>query len=126
MISYREKLKEKFNEEYLRLNTYQRKAVDTIEGPVMVIAGPGTGKTQILAARIGKILLETDVSPNNILCLTYTEAGAIAMRRRLVEFIGSDAYKVAIHTFHAFCNEVIQDNLFRCDHYPLFFHNQLQ
>lgn len=111
MISYREKLKEKFNEEYLRLNTYQRKAVDTIEGPVMVIAGPGTGKTQILAARIGKILLETDVSPNNILCLTYTEAGAIAMRRRLVEFIGSDAYKVAIHTFHAFCNEVIQDNL---------------
>src|ERR1044071_10198935 len=77
----------------------------------MVIAGPGTGKTQILAARIGKILLETDVLPRNILCLTYTDAGALAMRRRLLHFIGSDAYKVNIYTFHAFCNDVIQDNL---------------
>lgn len=86
-------------------------AVDTIEGPVMVIAGPGTGKTQILAARIGKILLEPDTLPENILCLTYTEAGAIAMRRRLLTFIGADAYKVNIYTYHAFCNDVIQDNL---------------
>jgi DNA helicase II / ATP-dependent DNA helicase PcrA len=78
---------------------------------VMVIAGPGTGKTQILAARIGKILLDTDVLPENILCLTYTDAGAIAMRRRLQQFIGADAYKVNIYTFHAFCNDVIQDNL---------------
>src|SRR5437870_1941966 len=77
----------------------------------MVIARPGTGKTQILAARIGKILLETDALPQNILCLTYTDAGTIAMRRRLVEFIGADAYKVNIYTFHAFCNDVIQDNL---------------
>src|SRR4029078_4367530 len=75
------------------------------------IAGPGTGKTQILSARIGKILLETDTQPQNILCLTYTEAGAVAMRRRIQEFIGADAYKVNIYTFHAFCNEVIQDNL---------------
>jgi DNA helicase-2/ATP-dependent DNA helicase PcrA len=102
---------EKFNQEYSRLNENQRKAVDTIEGPVMVIAGPGTGKTQILSARIGKILLETDAQPQNILCLTYTEAGAVAMRRRIQEFIGADAYKVNIYTFHAFCNEVIQDNL---------------
>jgi len=86
-------------------------AVDTTEGPVMVIAGPGTGKTQILAARIGKILLETDVFPQNILCLTYTDAGTIAMRRRLLSFIGPDAYKVNIHTFHSFCNEIIQENL---------------
>lgn len=77
----------------------------------MVIAGPGTGKTQILAARIGKILLETDASPENILCLTYTDAGTIAMRRRLLSFIGPDAYKVNIHTFHSFCNDIIQENL---------------
>src|SRR5678810_1335992 len=102
---------EKFQEEYNRLNEHQKLAVDTIEGPVMVIAGPGTGKTQILSARIGKILLETDAQPYNILCLTYTEAGAIAMRKRILEFIGADAYKVNIYTFHAFCNEVIQDNL---------------
>ncbi|MEO7524576.1 MAG: ATP-dependent DNA helicase [Ferruginibacter sp.] len=111
MHSYRQKLEDKFQEEYERLNEQQRLAVDTIEGPVMVIAGPGTGKTQILAARIGKILLETDTLPQNILCLTYTDAGTIAMRRRLIQFIGPDAYKVNIHTFHSFCNEIIQENL---------------
>ncbi len=102
---------QKFNSVYQQLNDQQKKAVDAIEGPVMVIAGPGTGKTQILSARIGKILLDTDTLPENILCLTYTDAGTVAMRKRLLSFIGSDAYKVNIHTFHSFCNEVIQDNL---------------
>ena len=111
MHNYRDNLQKNFKEEYEKLNPEQRKAVDSIEGPVMVIAGPGTGKTQILAARIGKILLETDVLPHNILCLTYTDAGVVAMRRRLVQFIGADAYRVNIFTFHAFCNDVIQDNL---------------
>ena len=111
MSTNRAKLLETFNTEYLNLNANQRLAVDTIEGPVMVIAGPGTGKTQILASRIGKILLETDTLPENILCLTYTDAGVVAMRKRLLQFIGPDAYKVNIYTFHAFCNDVIQDNL---------------
>ena len=111
MQTYQQQLQTKFNEEYKKLNEQQCKAVDTIEGPVMVIAGPGTGKTQILAARIGKILLDTDVLPENILCLTYTDAGTIAMRKRLQQFIGADAYKTNIYTFHAFCNDVIQDNL---------------
>lgn len=102
---------DKFHEEYNRLNEQQKLAVDTIEGPVMVIAGPGTGKTQILSARIGKILLNTDTQPENILCLTYTDAGVVAMRKRLLHFIGPAAYKVNIYTFHAFCNDVIQENL---------------
>ena len=110
MISKEAQLKA-FNAIYSALNEQQKKAVDTIEGPVMVIAGPGTGKTQILGARIGKILLETDTAPENILCLTYTDAGAIAMRKRLVDFIGASAYKVTIATFHSFCNDIIQDNL---------------
>jgi DNA helicase II / ATP-dependent DNA helicase PcrA len=100
-----------FTEAYEKLNEQQRLAVNTIEGPVMVIAGPGTGKTQILTARIGKILLDTDTLPQNILCLTYTDAGVVAMRKRLFSFIGTAAYKVNICTFHAFCNDVIQDNL---------------
>lgn len=107
----KEKIESGFREEYQKLNPKQQLAVDTIEGPVMVIAGPGTGKTQILASRIGKILIETDASPDNILCLTYTDAGAVAMRKRLLKFIGPDAYKVNIYTFHAFCNDVIQENL---------------
>ncbi|RPD40275.1 ATP-dependent helicase [Chitinophaga barathri] len=102
---------QRFQEVYERLNERQREAVDNTEGPVMVIAGPGTGKTQILASRIGKILHETDFLPHNILCLTYTDAGTVAMRKRLTDFIGPDAYRVNIHTFHSFCNEVIQDNL---------------
>jgi DNA helicase-2/ATP-dependent DNA helicase PcrA len=102
---------EKYNAIYKDLNTQQKKAVDNIEGPVMVIAGPGTGKTQILSARIGKILLDTDTNPDNILCLTYTDAGVVAMRKRLLSFIGPDAYKVNIYTFHAFCNDIIQENL---------------
>src|SRR5574339_1259831 len=111
MALLRDKLLEQFQSAYDRLNPEQRKAVDQIEGPVMVIAGPGTGKTQILASRIGKILLETDSFPENILCLTYTDAGVVAMRKRLVSLIGSDAYKVNVHTFHSFCNSVIQENI---------------
>ncbi|MFN0050499.1 MAG: ATP-dependent helicase [Cytophagales bacterium] len=97
--------------EFDKCNPAQKAAIDTIEGPVLVIAGPGTGKTQILSLRIGKILLETDAKPHNILCLTYTDAGTIAMRQRLEQFIGTDAYKVHIHTFHSFCNKVIQENM---------------
>jgi DNA helicase-2/ATP-dependent DNA helicase PcrA len=107
----RERLENKFREEYERLNEKQRIAVDTIEGPVMVIAGPGTGKTQILASRVCKILLEGVANAENILCLTYTDAGVVAMRKRLLSFIGSDAYKINIHTFHSFCNLVIQENI---------------
>jgi len=112
MARLNDKLLQQFQTAYDNLNPEQRRAVDQVEGPVMVIAGPGTGKTQILSARIGKILLsDAQVEPHNILCLTYTEAGVVAMRRRLVQFIGPDAYRVHIHTFHAFCNEVIQENL---------------
>ncbi len=111
MAIVREKLQEKFNEEYKRLNEEQRQAVDKIYGPVMVIAGPGTGKTQILAVRIGKILLDTDYQPSNILCLTYTDAGVLAMRKRLLGMIGPDAYSVNIHSYHSFCNYVIQQNM---------------
>lgn len=97
-------------EDYKKLNTAQKKAVDTTEGAVLVVAGPGTGKTQILAARIAKILENQDVQAANILCMTYTDAGVVAMRNRLVKFIGSEAYKVNVHTFHSFCNRVIQEN----------------
>jgi len=106
-----EKYNQKFQDILAQLNEEQLAAVNKVDGPVLVVAGPGTGKTQILAARIGKILLETDAQPNEILCLTYTDAGAVAMRKRLFEFIGPDAYRINIYTFHAFCNEIIQENL---------------
>jgi DNA helicase-2/ATP-dependent DNA helicase PcrA len=95
-----------------RLNPAQREAVEETEGPVMVLAGPGTGKTQVLASRIANILNNPDLqmNPENILCLTFTESGVVAMRNRLISIIGTAAYYVKIHTFHSFCNEVIQGN----------------
>ena len=100
-----------FRQELGRLNAGQRAAVDAIEGPVMVLAGPGTGKTHLLAARIGNILLQTDAGAHNILCLTFTDAGVKAMRQRLLSFIGPEAHRVSINTFHSFCSNIIQHNL---------------
>ncbi len=91
-----------------KLNKKQQEAVDQIEGPVLVLAGPGTGKTQLLSARVAKILQTTDVSPNNILCLTYTEAGVSAMKERLAQVIGPDGYHVSVFTFHSFALEIMR------------------
>lgn len=94
-------------ERYVSLNDEQKQAVDAIDGPVLVIAGPGSGKTELLSLRVGNILEKATVSPHNILCLTFTENGAINMRERLFTLIGPEAYRVSIFTFHAFCNHVI-------------------
>ena len=97
-----------FKAAYAALNAAQKQAVDTIEGPVMVVAGLGTGKTQILTLRIAKILIETQVDPENILALTFTNSGVRAMRERLRSYIGDDAYRVGIYTFHSFAEHVLQ------------------
>lgn len=96
-----------FDIEYQKLNCAQKNAVDTIEGPTMVIAGPGTGKTQVLAMRVAQILRRTQMRPMNILCLTFSVSGAKAMRERLQGLIGAEAYGVTIQTIHSFCNDII-------------------
>lgn len=105
-----------FKKEYAKLNNAQKEAVDLIDGPVMVVAGPGTGKTQILTLRIANILSQTDTAPESILALTYTTAGAISMRERLLEIIGDRAYRVNIFTFHAFCEHIIREFSFYFEH----------
>jgi len=100
----------KFNALYKGLNPAQKEAVDAINGPVMVVAGPGTGKTHILALRIANILTKTDTPPDGILALTFTEAGVDAMKQRLLRLIGPTAYKVKIYTFHGFCNDIIHSH----------------
>jgi DNA helicase-2/ATP-dependent DNA helicase PcrA len=101
------KTSSEFKRLYRGLDTEQKKAVDAVEGPVMVIAGPGTGKTHLLTLRIANILRLTDTSPDSILALTFTESAAHSMHKRLIEIIGSAAYRVHISTFHSFCNEII-------------------
>ncbi|MDX9971055.1 MAG: ATP-dependent DNA helicase [Candidatus Gracilibacteria bacterium] len=105
-----------FEERYKRLNDSQRSAVDTIDGPVLVIAGPGSGKTELLSVRTANILKNTDTLASNILCITYTEAAAENMRERLKKLIGKDAYKVFISTFHSLGSFII-------NHYPEYFYS---
>ena len=84
----------------MKLNDEQLAAIEYLEGPLLVLAGPGTGKTQLLSAKVAYILEKTDTSPSNILCLTFTEAGAENMRDRLKTMIGNAAYYVTISSYH--------------------------
>jgi DNA helicase-2/ATP-dependent DNA helicase PcrA len=105
-----------FSTRYKSLNTAQKKAVDTIDGPVMVVAGPGSGKTELLSLRVGNILKIGSARASNILLLTFTETAARNMRERLESLIGADAFRVAIYTFHGFCTDII-------GRYPEYFFN---
>ncbi len=110
-----------FEKKYGALNTEQRRAVDALSGPVMVIAGPGTGKTTVLTLRIANILRAAEegkippTKPERILALTFTESGAAEMRRKLAELVGQSAYRAEISTFHGFANRIIQNHP---DHFP--------
>ena len=89
------------------LNTKQKEAVEYLEGPLLVLAGPGTGKTQLLSSKVAYILKNTDTNPENILCMTFTESGAMNMRERLKKLVGSDGAKVNVATYHAFGSEIL-------------------
>ncbi|MBA3758635.1 ATP-dependent helicase [Candidatus Saccharibacteria bacterium] len=104
----------KFDEIYGILNDQQKLAVDTTDGPLLVLAGPGTGKTQLLSARVANILKKTDTLAQSILCLTFTEAASLNMRERLNSMIGELAYDVHINTYHGFASDIIKT-------YPEFF-----
>ncbi len=101
---------------YKQLNTAQKKAVDIIEGPVLVIAGPGTGKTQLLGVRVANILQKTDTDASSILCLTFTNKAATNMRERLYQLIGPASRNVVVRTFHSFAAEIMNQ-------YPDYFWN---
>ena len=102
--------KDIYEQEYQKLNSQQKRAVDTVEGPVMVIAGPGTGKTQILSRRVANILTNYHTNPEEIVCLTYTEAGASEMLDRLEGLIGEEGRNVRVKTIHSFCSDLILEN----------------
>ena len=89
------------------LNAKQKQAVEYLEGPLLVLAGPGTGKTQLLSEKVAYILKNTDTNPENILCMTFTETGAANMRERLKSIIGKDGMKVNIGTYHAFGSDIL-------------------
>ena len=108
-----------FESEYKQLNPQQKKAVDKIDGPLLVVAGPGTGKTQLLSARAANILRKSDANARNILCLTFTEKAASNMKDRMLELIGPEARNIVVKTFHGLGAELINS-------YPEYFWNAAQ
>ena len=100
-------MEQEFKAAYKQLNAAQKQAVDAIEGPVLVVAGPGTGKTQLLSLRVANILRQTDADPTNILCLTFTNKAATNMRERLYQLTGSASRNVMVRTFHSFAAEIM-------------------
>ena len=91
----------------MELNAKQKEAVEYLSGPLLVLAGPGTGKTQLLSKKVEYILKNTDTNASNILCLTFTESGASNMRERLKSLISNEALKVNIGTYHSFGQEIL-------------------
>ncbi len=92
------------------LNEQQQIAVTTTEGPLLVIAGAGSGKTRVLTTRIAYLINDLGIDPSNVLAITFTNKAAKEMKERVVNMLGPIAYKIQISTFHSFGLNVIRDN----------------
>ena len=95
------------------LNDKQKEAVLYNEGPLLIIAGAGAGKTKTLTAKIAYLIEEEHVSPYSILAITFTNKAAKEMRDRIYAQIGSEAKKLTVSTFHSFGLKLIRDNFER-------------
>lgn len=92
------------------LNEMQRKAVTTTDGPVLVLAGAGSGKTKVLTTRIAYLIEELGINPESILAITFTNKAAKEMKDRVINMLGSVGYSVHISTFHSFGLYILKEN----------------
>ena len=98
----------KMDEILSKLNKEQQECVKELDGKFLVLAGPGTGKTHTVIKRLQAMILQ-GVSPERILCMTYSRAGADEMKKRVLEELDESNNNVEIHTFHSFCNKIITE-----------------
>ncbi len=92
-----------------KLNTEQRRAVNHPGGPLLIIAGPGTGKTRTLTHRIARLIMEKGVAAQNILAVTFTNKAAAEIRARLNHLMGAPPSLPLVATFHSFCFSILND-----------------
>ena len=92
------------------LNEKQKEAVVTTEGPVLVLAGAGSGKTKVLTTRIAYLIQEKNISPFHILAITFTNKAAKEMKERVVKILGSIGQDMQISTFHSFGLYILRKN----------------
>ena len=91
------------------LNEEQKEAVEYLNGPLLVLAGAGSGKTKVLTSRIA-YLIDKGIDPYNILAITFTNKAAAEMKERVVKLIGGEALSMQISTFHSFGLKIIRSN----------------
>ncbi len=89
------------------LDEQQRRAIEHVRGPMLVVAGAGTGKTTVLVQRIARLIREGYAGPGEILAVTYTENAAQVLRERVEEMVGKTCRELQATTFHAYCNSIL-------------------
>jgi DNA helicase-2/ATP-dependent DNA helicase PcrA len=94
---------------FSQLNDHQRQAVEHPDGRLLIVAGPGTGKTRTLTMRIAHLMMNKDVSPDNILAVTFTRKAAREMQQRLRAILGDARKCPLVATFHSLCFKILSD-----------------
>ena len=98
------------------LNPMQKEAVQHFEGPLLILAGAGSGKTRVIIHRIAHLIFEKRIKPYNILAITFTNKAASEMRTRLADLIGHDSDSVWTSTFHSMCVRILRREIQNLDY----------